>query len=355
MTKTAFSLLFLHKKVETLCKNSAAAPCGDLADPSAPLLKMNLIFVNGTMGVGKTSVCRELAKILPENVFLDGDTCLAATPFYNTEAHRALILKNIADLLNNFLQSGLFENVLFCWVMHEKEIVQDVLSRLHGEFTFRIFTLTCEKEELFARLRGDVSAGIRDGGIFSRSEERAAHYAGFPEKIKTDGKSAEEIAVELAARLGCGFSAKVYSDLPEEAKAIREGVFVREQGFCEEFDETDKKAEHVLLFYGQRPAGTCRLFEREGWHIGRVAVERAFRDMGCGKLLMRAAEERILERGGDCCTLYAQTRAQAFYEKCGYTAEGEPFSEENCPHVAMKKLLRPFARKSFSENQALKK
>ena len=125
---------------------------------------MNLIFVNGTMGVGKTSVCRELAKILPENVFLDGDTCLAATPFRNTEAHRTLILKNIADLLNNFLQSGLFENILFCWVMHEKEIVQDILSRLHGEFTFRIFTLTCEKEELFARLRRDVSAGIRDGG-----------------------------------------------------------------------------------------------------------------------------------------------------------------------------------------------
>ena len=65
----------------------------------------DLIFINGTMGTGKTSVCRELAKILPRNVFLDGDNCLLSTPFCDSAAHRALILKNIAVLLNNFLQS----------------------------------------------------------------------------------------------------------------------------------------------------------------------------------------------------------------------------------------------------------
>ena len=318
-----------------MCK-IAAFP---LRDAAAPQKIMNLIFINGTMGVGKTSVCRELVKILPDNVFLDGDNCLAATPFYNTEAHHDLILKNIAALLNNFLQSGLFENILFCWVMHEQEIVRNILSRLRGEFTFRIFTLTCEKEELFARLQRDVSEGLRDEGIFSRSEERATHYAGFPEKIATDKKSAEEVAIEIAARLGCGFSAKVYSELPEGARAVREKVFVREQGFCEEFDQTDKTADHVLLFYGQRPVGTCRVYDADGWHIGRVAVEKAFRGMGCGRRLMRAAEERILQRGGTSCTLHAQTRAQSFYEKCGYTATGAPFCEDGCPHVAMIKTF----------------
>lgn len=299
----------------------------------------DLIFINGTMGTGKTSVCRELAKILPRNVFLDGDNCLLSTPFCDSEAHRALILKNIAALLNNFLQSGLFDNILFCWVMHEKKIAEAILSRLQGEFNFHIFTLTCSKEELFARLQKDVSRGLRDSGIFARSEERAKHYAGFPALLPTDGKSAQEVALDIAARLKCTFSIKIFSSLPEEGKKIREEVFVREQGFCEEFDETDKKAEHVLLFYGQMPAGCCRLYEDGGWHIGRLAVIKALRGRGAGKLLLSAAEARIREHGGERCSLHAQTRAQAFYEKCGYSALGEPFCEEGCPHITMRKQL----------------
>ena len=42
---------------------------------------------------------------------------------------------------------------------------------------------------------------------------------------------------------------RFYSVLPLEAKAIREEVFVREQGFDEEFDEEDGKAIHALLFH----------------------------------------------------------------------------------------------------------
>ena len=32
---------------------------------------------------------------------------------------------------------------------------------------------------------------------------------------------------------------EIYSELPDEAKAIRQAVFVEEQGFQEEFDELD--------------------------------------------------------------------------------------------------------------------
>ncbi|MEG1477069.1 MAG: AAA family ATPase, partial [Oscillospiraceae bacterium] len=39
-----------------------------------------LIMISGTMGVGKTTTCRELQKILPRNVFLDGDWCWSMQP-----------------------------------------------------------------------------------------------------------------------------------------------------------------------------------------------------------------------------------------------------------------------------------
>ena len=39
---------------------------------------------------------------------------------------------------------------------------------------------------------------------------------------------------------------QIYSTLPQEARRIREEVFVREQGFENEFDETDQRAFHLV-------------------------------------------------------------------------------------------------------------
>lgn len=139
-------------------------------------MKTNLIFVNGTMGAGKTAACRALRLLLPNNVFLDGDDCWNMHPFTVNDATKRMVLGNIAALLNNFLASGQFENILFCWVMHERAIVDEILGRLHGDFDFSLFTLTCEEGELRRRLQRDIAAGLRDEGIVARSLERAAHY-----------------------------------------------------------------------------------------------------------------------------------------------------------------------------------
>lgn len=52
---------------------------------------------------------------------------------------------------------------------------------------------------------------------------------------------------------------KIYDEIPEEAKTIREAVFIKEQGFKDEFDEIDDVAKHVLLFEGDIPVGTCSI------------------------------------------------------------------------------------------------
>ena len=125
-----------------------------------------------------------------------------------------------------------------------------------------------------------------------------------------------------------------------EAAAIRKEVFMQEQGFTDEFDETDARAMHAVLCIGGEPAGTCRYFrEKDGWHIGRLAVRKRFRGGGAGAALLRFAEERIRLRGGTCALLSAQERARGFYEKQGYSACGDAFPEEGCPHIPMQKRL----------------
>ena len=77
-----------------------------------------VVFINGTMGVGKTATCGELRKLLPHNVFLDGDWCWEMRPFVVTEETRVMVRGNIVHLLNSFLACSEFEYVIFCWVMH---------------------------------------------------------------------------------------------------------------------------------------------------------------------------------------------------------------------------------------------
>lgn len=133
-----------------------------------------------------------------------------------------------------------------------------------------------------------------------------------------------------------------YGALPQEAVRIRKEVFVEEQGFQNEFDRIDGEAVHLVLFLGERAAATCRYYREEGksgYVIGRVAVRREFRGKGLGAELLREAERQICLDGGKEARLSAQLRARSFYERQGYAAEGEPYLDEYCPHVRMRKSL----------------
>ncbi len=52
----------------------------------------NFIVINGTMGVGKTATGKQLQKLLPNCVFLDGDWCWDASPFIVNEETKAMVL-----------------------------------------------------------------------------------------------------------------------------------------------------------------------------------------------------------------------------------------------------------------------
>ena len=131
-----------------------------------------------------------------------------------------------------------------------------------------------------------------------------------------------------------------YSTLPNEALAVRMAVFVEEQGFVDEVDDTDQIATHLVLFEDDAPIGTCRIFpaaEPKRYILGRLAIMKAYRGQRCGSLLIEAAEEYVRGAGGTALSLHSQCRAQDFYKKCGYTAYGDIEDDEGCPHIWMKK------------------
>ena len=135
---------------------------------------------------------------------------------------------------------------------------------------------------------------------------------------------------------------KVYNTLPPQGRRIREEVFVREQGFQEEFDSIDGFATHILAMSEGSPAGICRVFWDEGrqqFLLGRVAVLRPFRMKGIGAALVKAAEQQARRMGGNSLHLHAQCRITGFYQALGYTAYGEIEDDQGCPHIWMEKQL----------------
>ncbi len=127
--------------------------------------------------------------------------------------------------------------------------------------------------------------------------------------------------------------------------AVRIHVFCDEQGYAREveLDEMDNTARHLLLLADGVPAGTGRLYWRnteEGtMGIGRLAVEKAWRGYGFGRLLVEEMEKQAKDLGAAAVLLDAQTRAIGFYEKLGYTVCGEEHMDGHVPHKMMKKWL----------------
>lgn len=172
-------------------------------------------------------------------------------------------------------------------------------------------------------------------------------------KLKADGLHFDSLslrtfgnryALEYEKSVNKTVSVRSFEKLPNESKYIRETVFVREQGFKEEFDSIDNYATHFVAydFFG-RPIGTCRVFTENDasvYYLGRLAVLSGCRGMNVGRELVKSAEQYVISKGGNTVKLHSQCRAMEFYVKCGYSQFGDIDHEECCPHVWMIKELK---------------
>lgn len=164
----------------------------------------HLYLIGGSMGVGKTTVSRALQQRLPNCAFLDGDWCWDMKPFFVTDETKAMVMDNICHVLNNFLQCSAFDNVLFCWVMHQQSIVDDILSRLKlRDVELHLISLTATPEALAARLQKDIDAGLRQPDVIHRSLSYLPLYEELnTQKVDTTGKTAEEVCDNMIALQG---------------------------------------------------------------------------------------------------------------------------------------------------------
>ena len=129
------------------------------------------------MGVGKTAVCQRMNELLASSVFLDGDWCWNANPFQVTDETKNMVMDNICHLLNNFIHCSAYENIVFSWVMHRQDVIDDLIGRLDtSRCTVKVFSLVCDEKTLRERLQKDIANGIRTADVINRSIARLPLY-----------------------------------------------------------------------------------------------------------------------------------------------------------------------------------
>lgn len=158
-----------------------------------------IYLIGGTMGVGKTSVCQQLKRNLPNSVFLDGDWCWDASPFRVTEETKNMVLDNICYVLNNFIHCVFYDNIIFCWVMHRQDIIDTLLNRLDtANCEVKTISLTADESAIRDRLVNDVLNGVRTKDVIERSIEWMPLYQNLDTvKIDTTVRTICEIADEI--------------------------------------------------------------------------------------------------------------------------------------------------------------
>jgi predicted GNAT family N-acyltransferase len=125
-----------------------------------------------------------------------------------------------------------------------------------------------------------------------------------------------------------------------QVRAIREQVFIEEQGIPAEleWDDRDAGCQHVLAY---NPAGTAigtGRIDIDG-RIGRMAVLPPWRGRGAGTLLLNALLAAARENGYRRVYLHAQLSAQPFYQRAGFRKQGESYLEAGIQHISMEMSL----------------
>ena len=134
------------------------------------------------------------------------------------------------------------------------------------------------------------------------------------------------------------------SDNQKDAFAVRQTVFVEEQGYENEFDDIDDICDYVTVYADGKAVGTGRLFPDAGepgtYIFGRIAVLKEYRRNHLGAVIISALEDLLKAKGGNKAVLCSQEGAVEFYQRCGFSFKDDKIVfDEGHPHRWMEKYF----------------
>ncbi|WP_336949452.1 GNAT family N-acetyltransferase [Acinetobacter junii] len=130
-----------------------------------------------------------------------------------------------------------------------------------------------------------------------------------------------------------------WDKLEQDAKFIRKQVFIIEQNIPEEeeWDDQDMISDHFVVYDQDQPIATARLLQNNS--VGRVAVLKAYRGQGIGRMIMLEIIRQAHQQDRTFLQLSSQVHAISFYEKLGFSIQGDAYDECGIPHIKMQLVI----------------
>ncbi len=104
----------------------------------------------------------------------------------------------------------------------------------------------------------------------------------------------------------------------------------------------EEKQTHLVAVDDAGTVVACLLLVLPGDGTARLrqmAVDESRRGRGIGAGLIEYAEQTVRGLGAGRMTMHARVYARGFYERLGYRAVGDIFTEVTIPHIEMEKDL----------------
>ena len=159
---------------------------------------MNVIIINGPMGVGKTTVGTAIADKCPGTAFIDGDWCMDLHPFVGNRETKKMAIDNILHMVANYQKCSLCKSVVISWLMDDEWVITELVAGIQKlGVNVEIVTLVCDETQLRKQWREDLTCPWRTEEWLKRSIMSLDHFRSRDDCIDTGGLSAEEAAEKI--------------------------------------------------------------------------------------------------------------------------------------------------------------
>lgn len=158
-----------------------------------------IIIINGSVGVGKTSVADQLHYKFERSVHLDGDAIGDVHPFIIYDDTRIHHLYRTLALLIGFHQQNGYACFVINYVFESPESLQELLDLLFPlDPDIHTYWLTCSEEEQRRRIRGrgnkEIKWEMERFVELHQIQVKAAQHGFIGKLLDTSGLSVVEVA-----------------------------------------------------------------------------------------------------------------------------------------------------------------
>ena len=161
-----------------------------------------IIIINGSVGVGKSSVSAELHWKFDKSVYLDGDSIGEVHPFEIYDEARIDHLYQTLALLVGFHQTHGYQNFVINYVFESPDSLNDLLDRLRPlDPDLHTYWLTCDPIEqanrIRSRQRDQLDWELQRFTELSQIQAQAARQGFIGIKVDTTALNTAQVAEKI--------------------------------------------------------------------------------------------------------------------------------------------------------------